>query len=438
MMLLLFRECSAMVAALGSGGTAPVKMQVFDNDGQEVPIDEADPPVRTAVRTLLAEVHGDSRGREDAHRDRARQRRARGDGHADGAGAAVDHPPVGRMHEPRSAGRRTGSRPPCPDLTFPHFRWLDSKSPTAHCQVALPTSIDPRDTGVSDAPVASLLTIAAAVATATVASIAISAVRQRRAGRSASTWRSATPSPRSARWTTIHGEPIGCARATDNYPSGWPSRLGVGSFVDVTCGGAETVHMTQPQSGDRRRQRAAVRRADPGHEPGDAHHQRQRHRLHRHREDVRGEELLQPVRLAVQGPLHRGRHRRARRADQRRRRPVDAALDGIHERAPQATVVLVGYLRILPPSDGCWPVVPFARGDVPYFDGVQHQLNAMLGAQAAANGAVFVNPGDVLGHDVCSDDKWVEGLIPESLSVPLHPNAAGQAFVADMIAEALG
>jgi hypothetical protein len=60
MMSLLFRECSGMVAALGSGGTAPVKMQVYDNDGQEVPIDEADPPVRTAVRTLLAEVHGDS------------------------------------------------------------------------------------------------------------------------------------------------------------------------------------------------------------------------------------------------------------------------------------------------------------------------------------------------------------------------------------------
>ncbi|WP_285507923.1 hypothetical protein [Actinokineospora sp. NBRC 105648] len=60
LMLLLFHECSAMVAALGSGGTTPVKMQVYDDDGQEVPIDEADPPVRTAVRTLLAEVHGDT------------------------------------------------------------------------------------------------------------------------------------------------------------------------------------------------------------------------------------------------------------------------------------------------------------------------------------------------------------------------------------------
>ena len=59
LVLLLFSECSDMVAALGSGGATPVKMQVFDEDGQEVPIDDADPPVRTAIRTLLAEVHGD-------------------------------------------------------------------------------------------------------------------------------------------------------------------------------------------------------------------------------------------------------------------------------------------------------------------------------------------------------------------------------------------
>ncbi|WP_372504142.1 hypothetical protein [Actinokineospora diospyrosa] len=62
LMLLLFHECSAMVSALGSGGTTPVKMQVYDDDGHEVPIDEADPPVRTAVRTLLAQVHGDTDG----------------------------------------------------------------------------------------------------------------------------------------------------------------------------------------------------------------------------------------------------------------------------------------------------------------------------------------------------------------------------------------
>jgi hypothetical protein len=60
LMLLLFAECSAMVTTLGDGGSAPVKVQVFDDAGEEVPIDQADPPVRTAVRTLLAEVHGNT------------------------------------------------------------------------------------------------------------------------------------------------------------------------------------------------------------------------------------------------------------------------------------------------------------------------------------------------------------------------------------------
>jgi hypothetical protein len=59
LVLLLFSECSQMVTELSLGGATPVRMQVFDEEGQEVPIDEADPPVRPAVRTLLAEVHGD-------------------------------------------------------------------------------------------------------------------------------------------------------------------------------------------------------------------------------------------------------------------------------------------------------------------------------------------------------------------------------------------
>ncbi|MBV8931803.1 MAG: hypothetical protein JO285_04510 [Kutzneria sp.] len=59
LVLMLFGECSRMVTTLGAGGITPVKMQVYDASGDEVSIDDADPPVRTAVRTLLAEVHGD-------------------------------------------------------------------------------------------------------------------------------------------------------------------------------------------------------------------------------------------------------------------------------------------------------------------------------------------------------------------------------------------
>ncbi|OQO93150.1 hypothetical protein B1813_09025 [Saccharomonospora piscinae] len=60
LMLLLFGACSAMVASLGDGGSRPVRVQVLDESGEEVSIDQADPPMRTAVRTLLAEVHGNT------------------------------------------------------------------------------------------------------------------------------------------------------------------------------------------------------------------------------------------------------------------------------------------------------------------------------------------------------------------------------------------
>ncbi|MGH3519831.1 MAG: hypothetical protein ACRDQ7_21065 [Haloechinothrix sp.] len=65
LVMLLFGECSAMVATLGDGGSTPVKVQVFDEEGAEVSIDQADPPVRTAVRTLLAEVHGNTEAARD-------------------------------------------------------------------------------------------------------------------------------------------------------------------------------------------------------------------------------------------------------------------------------------------------------------------------------------------------------------------------------------
>ncbi|NIJ10801.1 hypothetical protein FHU38_001145 [Saccharomonospora amisosensis] len=65
LMLLLFGACSELVATLGDGGTAPVKVQVFDETGEEVSIDEADPPVRTAVRTLLAQVHGNQEAAQE-------------------------------------------------------------------------------------------------------------------------------------------------------------------------------------------------------------------------------------------------------------------------------------------------------------------------------------------------------------------------------------
>ncbi|MGH8922180.1 MAG: SGNH/GDSL hydrolase family protein, partial [Actinomycetes bacterium] len=114
---------------------------------------------------------------------------------------------------------------------------------------------------------------------------------------------------------------------------------------------------------------------------------------------------------------------------------VAGVLRGIRERSPNATVLLVGYLRVLPPTGGCWPIVPIARGDVPYLDSLQQQLTTMLAEQASANGAVFVDAyAASLGHDICQAPsvKWVEGIFFTRPAFPVHPNLSGMRAVADL------
>lgn len=108
---------------------------------------------------------------------------------------------------------------------------------------------------------------------------------------------------------------------------------------------------------------------------------------------------------------------------------IDAVLAAIHARAPSARVHVVGYPVILPASgSGCWPSVPILPTDVSYLRAKEIELNGMLAARAAANGAFYVDtyPSSV-GHDVCrgTGTKWVEGLIPTSPAAPVHPNALG-------------
>ena len=109
---------------------------------------------------------------------------------------------------------------------------------------------------------------------------------------------------------------------------------------------------------------------------------------------------------------------------------VAAVLQAIHADAPNARVVVLGYIAILPDTGfGCWPTVPIAFGDVPYLRGVHKALNSMLASTAAANGAKYVDAyTPSIGRDACksSSMRWVEGLIPDNSAAPFHPNAAGE------------
>ncbi|MER5355668.1 SGNH/GDSL hydrolase family protein [Kitasatospora sp. NPDC002551] len=231
-----------------------------------------------------------------------------------------------------------------------------------------------------------------------------------------------------------YGTPAGCGRARDNYPNDLAASLGVASFVDVTCGAATTLSMTVPEAvpGGVNPPQFDALRPDTGLVTVTIGNM-----------DGPNDILRSCAVLAgtdPQGnPCERtytasGTDLAAAAIDAARPR-IEGVLDGVHARSPHATVVLVGYLSALPPTTGCWPDVPIARGDVPYVHGLQKRMNAVLGEAAAGHRAIFGNPGDVLGHDACQPRgvRWVEGFDPAPDTNAMHPNAAGQAAVAALI-----
>ncbi|MBK1786415.1 SGNH/GDSL hydrolase family protein [Prauserella cavernicola] len=238
-------------------------------------------------------------------------------------------------------------------------------------------------------------------------------------------------------------DPLGCARSTNNYPSMLARELGTRSFTDESCSGADTTHLTQRQQvplgvnapqfdalrpdtdlvtlgiggndhgvfGDIVGVCPALRGSDPTGTPCQDHF------------TVDGEDTL-----------------KAAIADTGER--VTEVLAGIHERSPQATVLVIGYPRIAPPSGTCPAVLPFADGDYAWLDDIEQTLNAALAKAVADDGAAtFVDlyPPS-LGHDACAGgDAWIQGQHTNPFAAAsYHPNRAGMAGVAAEVAATLG
>jgi hypothetical protein len=115
------------------------------------------------------------------------------------------------------------------------------------------------------------------------------------------------------------------------------------------------------------------------------------------------------------------------------------AVAAIRDRAPDATVLVVGYPQLVPETGTC-PILPLADGDYAYVRGLVADLDAALEEAARAGGATYV---DVLtasaGHDVCAgQDAWVNGVenAPDR-AIGLHPFGEEQAAVAALVEEAL-
>lgn len=118
---------------------------------------------------------------------------------------------------------------------------------------------------------------------------------------------------------------------------------------------------------------------------------------------------------------------------------VKAALKGIHDRAPQARVILVGYPQSVPAKGTC-RILPIAKGDYPYVRGLVVKLNDALRAAAKKAKAGFVDMVKASkGHDICAgQDAWVNGVNTDLMrALAFHPFAEEQQAAADLIMKKL-
>ncbi|CAN5623987.1 SGNH family lipase [soil metagenome] len=96
----------------------------------------------------------------------------------------------------------------------------------------------------------------------------------------------------------------------------------------------------------------------------------------------------------------------------------------MRSKAPNAKVVVVGYPRVFNGED-CNAATWFSPAEESRLNATADLLNAKLSAAASARGFSFANPTSrFVGHAVCDDPEWLNGL-SNPISDSYHPNRAG-------------
>jgi hypothetical protein len=112
---------------------------------------------------------------------------------------------------------------------------------------------------------------------------------------------------------------------------------------------------------------------------------------------------------------------------------------GIHQRSPQAKIVFVNYLTLLPASGSCPNKLPLSHDELQKARATAARLAALTEKVAKETGSTLVKASDVTkGHNVCSSDPWVYGWeFPVSPSgfnpIPYHPKLQTMKLVSNAL-----
>lgn len=116
---------------------------------------------------------------------------------------------------------------------------------------------------------------------------------------------------------------------------------------------------------------------------------------------------------------------------------MDATAKEVRRRAPDARLVLVDYLTILPAVGTC-DATPLSSPEADASRETARRLAAITARTAADNGADVVKSSELSAdHDACSSDAWMNGFPALGSGTPYHSNAKGMTAVADALEKLL-
>ncbi|WP_226995733.1 SGNH/GDSL hydrolase family protein [Gordonia phthalatica] len=117
------------------------------------------------------------------------------------------------------------------------------------------------------------------------------------------------------------------------------------------------------------------------------------------------------------------------------------AMRAVRQKAPNAQVYALNYLRLVPNRAVACPGVPVTRGDVKTAYRIQTELSDAIERAAHKTGVTFVDVAvGSVGHEACKPRgvRYVEPLVGAAQLVPLHPNALGERQMAKVVGAAIG
>lgn len=235
--------------------------------------------------------------------------------------------------------------------------------------------------------------------------------------------------------TAAPDSPWFCARSRDNYAHQFARLRGL-SLVDVSCGGATTHHILD---GGQLMQPAQI-------------------------DAVTAETELVTITIGGNDLAYLGNmmalacndatpwyiraiggcHVRSAEETQQKLQPLFerlvAIIGEVRRRAPNAQVVLVNYLSLLPESGSC-PRLGLSEEAAAQMRVMANQLAEVTYAAAEGHGALLLDAQRLsLGHDVCAAEPWANGLHPPKglLGAPLHPTLEGMTAIAGGLDAFLG